>query len=328
MQLYNSCPKRYKLHYVDNLREKVSGSARVFGNAMDASLNALNTGGAWADIYENEMAAQKINGVLEDLSTSPNLKYSNADFDPDILSTEEKKTISGVFEEMGFIDLPSNLESLHEQLKAIKRTRPFNDDERQIFQYMSWFSLKKKGKLMLEAYIEQVVPRIKRVIAVQKYFEVYNSAGDSLLGYIDMICEYVCPDGQTRLIRFDHKASSEKYTEKTIDEKKQLATYTFGTEAEWPEKDVGYIVMPKKFRKKKLPLIPIEIVIGKITAEQEEKLIDLYDEMLHNVRQNKFPCKYGSCDKTDDPFGCPYAEYNKNGSMDGLVKLERKKKDE
>ena len=38
---YNQCPRSYKLHYVDRLRERSATAYLAFGTAMDESLNAI-----------------------------------------------------------------------------------------------------------------------------------------------------------------------------------------------------------------------------------------------------------------------------------------------
>ena len=75
---------------------------------------------------------------------------------------------------MGFEFDHQNIDKIHIELCQDKRDRKLSADGKLIFNYISWFSMLRKGEMILNAYKEQILPRIKRIIGIQKYFSVKN----------------------------------------------------------------------------------------------------------------------------------------------------------
>lgn len=321
VQKYIQCPRKYHLHYNLRIREEKMGSALLFGSAVDVALNALLEGkGDYLQVFMDHWLNAEINGTQTNLATSPNVIYYNGDFDPDVLLDSDIHVIFNYFKGLGYEFEQENLKKIHEELCQIKRDKQFGDDQKTIFNYISWYSLMRKGEMILDAYKEQIFPRIKRVIGVQKYFSVENEVKDELIGYIDMICEW--EDG--RIIRFDHKTSSSKYEESSVKESEQLATYVIATEDEFKEKTAGYIVFQKTIRKKKLPRVNIQVIIDEIPLELENKVLDEYDKSCQDIKDENFEQNLSSC---TDSKGYKCAYYNLchyQGDMTGLIKLEKR----
>lgn len=230
----------------------------------------------------------EVNGKEVDLSQPGVIKYSKADFDSSILNDEDRVEIE-----------------------------TSTKDE-------SWISLKRKGLMILEAYQDQILPRIKEVKFIQKDIKLDNSSGDSFIGFVDFCA--VWEDGRT--IIFDNKTSSIKYASDSASQSEQLATYFEATRDELKVDAVGYIVIPKKIRKQKLPLVPIEVVIGEIDEKIINKTFEDYDNVLSGIRLGNFPCtrheENGCCSM---PWGCSYRRYCESDGKDttGLIYHEKKK---
>jgi hypothetical protein len=290
-QRYNTSPKSYYLHYVLRLRPKDLSSALFFGSAIDLAVNyMLQTKKDGKEIYldiaqgifSDAWTWGEINSVTVNLSEPGVIKYSKADYDESILTDDDKK----------------DLETRGED--------------------PSWISLKRKGFMILEAYRDQILPRIKEVKFVQKDIKLENDSGDSFIGFVDFCA--VWEDGRT--IIFDNKTSSIKYADDSAGISEQLATYFEATKEELKVDAVGFIVIPKKMRKQKLPLVPIEVVIGEINEKIVNDTFLMYDDVLEGIKAEKFECSRndpkGCCSA---PWGCGYKTYCMSGGKDttGLV---------
>jgi len=294
---YNMSPRAYYLHYVLRLREKNLSSPLFFGAALDEGLNALLSAKRDGrtvsvpeaqEVFTNTWRTARVNDKDVDLSQPGVIKYSKADFDAFILTDEDKAEL-----EVGVKD-------------------------------PGWISLRRKGLMMIEAYAEQVIPRIREVLFVQKDIKLSNEEGDSFVGFIDFCA--VWEDGRT--VIFDNKSSSIKYTETSAKESQQLATYFEATRDDLKVDAVGYVVLPKKFRKQKLPIIPIGVIIGDVDEKVVDETFEMYDNALTGIKMGEFPCTRhieGGC--CDAPWGCTYRRYCESNGQDltGLVYHEKKK---
>ncbi len=258
-QRYVTSPRSYYLHYVLRLRPKELSSALFFGSAIDLGVNYMlqakkDGKEIFIDIAQSVFSEAwnwgEVNGVRINLSEPSVIKYSKADYDESILTSEDKKSI-----ETQGLDV-------------------------------SWVSLKRKGFMILEAYRDQILPRIKEVKFV-KYAD--DSAGIS----------------------------------------EQLATYFEAPKEELKVDAVGFIVIPKKIRKQKLPLVPIEVVIGEISEKVVNETFEKYDDVLTGIRLGKFDCtrqdENGCCSA---PWGCSYRRYCESNGKDltGLIFHSERKK--
>ena len=112
----------------------------------------------------------------------------------------------------------------------------------------SWTSLFIKGNLMLKTYYKEIIPRIKKVIAIQKDVELTNSEGDKIVGIIDLEVEWY--DGKIYIA--DNKTSSIKYSPNSAKENRQLVTYYYTEKDKLKLDGVMYIVLDKKINLNKV----------------------------------------------------------------------------
>ena len=240
------------------------------------------------EIFQDAWSKGEINGQTVDLSKPGVIKFSKADFDESVLTLEDEIEIETTEKDQ------------------------------------SWVSMKRKGLMILEAYKEQILPRIKEVKFVQKDIKLENADGDSFIGFVDFCA--IWEDGRT--IIFDNKTSSIKYAVDSASTSEQLATYFEATKDEIKIDAVGYVVIPKKMRKQKLPRVPIEVVIGEIDEKIVNKTFETYDDVLNGIKLGKFPCtrqdENGCCSA---PWGCDYFNYCESNGKDltGLILQEKRK---
>lgn len=224
---YLTCPRSYKLHYRDKIRSKYKGSALYFGGAIDQALNELLLGKgieaakstfitAWS--LGEDAASNKI-----PLQTNPFITYSDSDFDFDLLTKPDFATINAYRADMQ-LDVSSNMFDVINYVKAEKKENGISSIDPKIVSYynlINWCVLKNKGQLMLEAYQEQVMPKFKRVVDVQRNVALTSNCGDVIDGIVDLVVEL--QDGSIALM--DNKTASWDYGVDSVKISQQLTIY-------------------------------------------------------------------------------------------------------
>lgn len=279
---YKASPRSWYLYYVRNLRPKQFGSALMFGSAIDVALNTmlnnkkLNENNDYIQVFENMMKKQEYNGKKLKLPVSDTVKYFKSDLDSSIWT--------------------------------------YNDYELSLTCKHEWVTLRRKGLMMLEAYKEQVLPHLGEIVAVQEYVKIENDNGDQIIGWKDFVAKFepdvtkenYNPDWEKwrgKTIIWDNKTSSQNYKEDSVRTSEQLGTYFESPTETYNADACGYIVIPKKFRKKKLPIIPIQFIIDDVDEDIINNTFDSYSNTIHGIKMGHFPCT-GECLKS--PFGCDY----------------------
>jgi len=311
---YQNSPRSWYLHYSLRLRQEKLGSPLCFGGAVDEALNAMleeKVIGA-TDVpdpyamFERKWTHNEYNGEVLDLRTSEKVKWSKADYDESIL-----------------------LEKDHALIEAK------NDP--------SWVSMRRKGIMMLDSYAKFVMPHIKEVKSIQSFIDIDGEGEDMVIGYADFIAVFELDKDAVALIEdkelratyealeqyngktilFDNKTSSNKYKDDSVEQSPQLGTYIESPIAEeHGVEHAGYIVMPKKIRKKKSPRVPIQIIIGDVSQDIIDGVFEEYADTIEGIKLGNFPCT-GGCKANF--FGCTYDGYCKSGGKDmtGLVKVKK-----
>jgi len=291
-ELFLVSPRAWFYKYKLNLKEAVMDSPLFFGSNVEVGVNVLLNGGTLEQAHEAFLKAMKyynVNGKSVNLATSNLVRYSKADWQPHLFTDKELEGLS---------------------------SKPQ--------QFKSHQSLLRSGKMMITEFYENILPKIKKVVATQEHFKIDNGVGDEIMGYIDLVCEW--EDG--RLLIPDIKTSGSKYKDDSIeteDKGTQTAIYTEGLKDKYPLDGTGFLVLEKKIRKKD-PQMRSQIILGKSPQELIDKTLDQYDEVLHDIKEGNFPCCSPKCDR----FGqsCPYKKYCLSGGTDttGLVKYSGSKK--
>lgn len=289
-ELYLQNPRRYYFHYYLYLREKVAGSALFFGSIIESGLEVLFEGGTVdqaKQTFRKNFKSQQINNVWENLATSENVRFSKADYDPGVFTSNELK----------------DLEPKSQQFK-------------------SWASLQRKGELLIEAYSKDIIPKIKKVVASQPQKIITNELGDEILVKADIICEW--EDG--RLLIPDHKTSSLSVKQVAQNEayQKQTALYYAAFGDQYPLDGTGFIVLEKNIRKNE-PRARVSFDFFKPKDELIQKVIDEFDFVFDNIKNCNFPYTAQEFDKYGQP--CPFRKFYESGGKDmtGLVKVGKSK---
>lgn len=281
---YLRCPLSYHMHYNLGFREETVGSPLVFGSAIDEGLNTL-------------LLTRDLDKALKEFDKA-----------------WTKQSINGK-------DVDLRYTNLVKYSKADNDTSllPENVDGKIIPQ---WLIMREKGHMLIKAYNEEVLPKVKKVHEVQKYFSLPNKNGDEIIGFLDLLAEW--EDG--RILILDNKTSSKKYADDKIEtEGGQLALYKEAFRKKYPIDGVGYIVLEKSIRKRE-PKTRIQILTGDVPEELTEKTFDEFREVLYGIRMGQFQSNNPVCNTY---FGdCICNLYYPSGGQDltGLTQVTKKRK--
>lgn len=177
-----------------------------------------------------------------------------------------------------------------------------------------WNNICQRGLNSIDVFIKDVLPTFKRIIDVQIKRIEKNADEDELIFIVDFIAE----TQEGKIVLFDNKTSSSKYTKNSVKESQQLALYSeYYPECEY----AGYIVLIKN--PEKLKGCTHQIIIDKVLEETKQKAFDELEKTLYNIKIGKFEKNEKKCMAFGKP--CEYMGYCKNNNMNGLIKRESKK---
>ncbi len=260
---FQDCPKAYDYRYNHKFSSIYKSGALYFGSAIDDAMNEmLEMHGDEAalketdftDVFDKKWTYQPNSEYkVIYLPTDVNVLYSASDFDKDLLLKEDVASIKENASKAD-IELTSISDFMDDtkKLKAEKGWENVDKNIRQLYNYINWCSLRRKGHLMVNWYKDHVMPTFDRVLAVQKYVKMENEEGDVIRGYIDLVVQT-----KTGLnIVFDNKTSSIDYAYDSAIRSPQLILYKeiLDNDPEWkyPIHQVGFIVMKKQIIKDKV----------------------------------------------------------------------------
>lgn len=352
---YALCGESYRLHYVARIRPTTQSAALCFGTALDDALNVLVTNtGSPEDKFISTFTNQNVNNVSTYLPTCVDLVYAETDYDAELLTDADKDVIDAAMAG-GTISNVVNPFTTYDELRKKKKESGFENlknEEKRFYNFLNWLSLMRKGLLMLKVYRTKVLPKIKKVHAVQKYVALENGDGDKIIGYVDMIADI---EGYGTVI-VDHKTSAMEYDQDAVLTSPQLSLYMHILEQEYNTRKAGYIVLRKsvvKNRKKICsvcghdgtggrhktcdkevagkrcggdwnetidPDISVQIIVDDIPPLTEQVVIENYDETNKAIKSGTYPRNFNSCSNT---YGgpCAYKGLCFKGSMRNLKKF-------
>ena len=358
---YITCPKLWYWQYVEKYTSETEGSSLYFGTAIDRAVSdILENKPNWLQVFYNNWEGQPKDGQWTKIFDNPNITYSHKDFDADLLETKDYPEMEKWAKELKLIaqtdnPTPEDLVDLYKQASKAKSS-PYlklTDEQFAYFNRCSWLGLKRKGKILLNAFNDQVMPKVKKVISTQKRSKIEDpNTGDQVIGFVDMILEL---DGYDKPIIFDLKTSAFNYDPHQLETSPQLTLYA-AMEARNLNTDlVGYIVLNKSIPKEvishcqkcsskkatrhqtcnriasdgnrcggswvesKIPKPEVQIMVDKKTPAQiEDLLIDTGNIIL----AMKNSIVYKNTNKCNDFYGglCPMINLCHKGDPTGLRK--------
>lgn len=347
-----TCSEMWRLHYSERIRPTFVPSSLIFGVCLDEAINCLLLNpevDAMAE-FMKRWEKTEINKVEVELPMSTQIRYTQTDLDKDLLTDGDIAKLSMAMTQLSLDQKYglSDLELLDKCVSLKKQSifRHFPKAENQFLNYASWLSCIRKAELILNAYKEQILPRIKRVITVQKRIELVNDEGDSVTGLIDFIAEW--EDGKTYI--FDNKSASKLYATNAVQVSPQLGVYSISEDIP----DCGYIVYLKKIDKNQQkfckhckfngtgskhktcssklsdgkrcdgpwlvynePKAIIQVLLGRPSDEIKDAVLADFNRVNLDIKEEKFERNYNAC---NSQFGqpCIYRNLCHNDDMKDL----------
>lgn len=341
---YTMCGESYRLHYKERIRPSVTTGALLFGSALDQALNCLLLGqGNAEETFEKHFTNAKVLETIEYIPYSPNVVYSNSDFDNDLLHETDKSLLQDMCGETAW-------ETRYDSLKTKKSKSglgSFTESEKVFYGYANWLSMLRKGFLMIDAYRKEVIPKLGKVHEVQKTVSLSNG-DDSIIGYIDFVADY-----NGKKVIFDNKTATFPYEPDSVLTSPQLSLYVH---AEGSTRYGGYIVLQKLIKKNRVkvcgkcghdgsggrhktcdkeiegkrcggawietinPEVNIQIIVDEIPERTEQIVIENMDKANEGIKSGNFTRNFNMCDNF---YGgsCPYKGLCFKSKMEGLTKL-------
>lgn len=251
LNTYNTCGKKYRLHYIERLRSKYISGALIMGSAFDKGVNELLTSRDLkkaTEIFDSEFENNWINSKKTYIPTSEFLVYAKKDFDSELLEEEDITRLNK------YIDYSADPGILFSDILKRKEEKGFENlepQEKSFYNLSNWLCLKRKAHLMLQAYHDKVLPKIKSVLAIQKEFNLEGKTGDIINGYIDFCAEM--SDGKKYVL--DNKTSSMEYEPDSASKSQQLILYYYVANKEGMKLDgAGFIVCYKQIQKNRIKI--------------------------------------------------------------------------
>lgn len=294
-----------------------------------------------------------------DLPLNPNIRFSKWDMDSDLM---QKKDWAELFKyDKNFFETKNALE---EKMSAGAEWLDLPEKSRMVVNYANWISMQKKAHLMLKAYHDNILPNIKKVLAVQINVELPDDQGNVLNGVVDLVAEL--QDG--RIMVLDNKTASQPYDDDSVALSEQLAKYyaILNIQAADPEHEwshhldgAGYCVMSKKLVKDVTKVckecghvangshkkcdneidgercngewdktVKVEaqtqFITGTISEKYAAEVLENASVVKSCIEMGFYPKNFSAC---SNQYGspCQFIGLCHKGSTKGLVKLEEKK---
>ena len=320
---YQLCSEKFRLERILKIVPETIATPLFFGSACDqasdvifkAKMKSKATGKFDTKFNRDEMIARfkdamtviDYQGEKINITKSTKVKYSKADVQPELLEESDRELINKFLAEKEL-----EVDSIEDYIEYFKEKKERDPEETEIYNYMAWFCLYRKGIMMLDRLVQWADENILEVISVQNYFKLENEDNDVFSGLSDL--EAILVSDPNTIYTLDLKTATgakKSYPDGCIETAEQLHIYS---EATGNEK-VGYIVLEKAI-KVRAPRVQLREVYGTVTQEQRDRVFETIDETLQNVRAGKFEKNPNACFN----FGkCTYYSLCHYGKMEGLV---------
>jgi len=352
---YTSCPKHWFLKYKEKWDSPVLKASLFYGNAVEAGIIALleNNPAYLTVAHENWISQTKYNHVTL-IQDNDNIAYAHADFDEHVLTPTDKDLLKSYINSLELNFLGEDPVQVYKEVSKIKKNPYKNttDNMMKYFNKCSWLSLYRKLDILVETFKQQVLPRIKKVHAVQKESSLESADGKfKVKGFIDFIFDF---EGYDKPIIFDLKTSAGEYSLDKIELSEQLAIYLGMEGFNYNTNLAGYIVLNKNIAKEvvsyckkcgtkkegrhktcnmlqegkrcngewedKIELKPeAQVLVASKTDFQIDSMLEDYSHVLKAMKEG---IVYKNINNCTNWFGgpCPYLNKCFKDSTEGLVK--------
>jgi hypothetical protein len=349
---YNECGKAYELHYKKKWRSKEQSAALLFGTAIDKAcehyLKERNESVAF-DIFNEVWTTQEINGKPTKLHNCTEIVYSNNDLDLELLDESDHDVIIKTY---SIRDVYKSIDDITKG-KELIGFKKLSDNDKQIFNFVNWLCMRKKGRLMLSQAFKWIDENIVELLGTQVKVDLENEESDSILGFADLVARV---KGYDKPVVLDFKTSSRAYEENSVKTSPQLALYVFSLKEKYENTNTGgFVVFHKNIRKNKEktcsvcghdgtggrhkkcdnivngvrcngewnekinPSVVIQVVIDEIDEIFQTRVVENYNEVNKGIKAQIFPRNWKSCVQYNGMITCPFYNHCHHDKTDGII---------
>lgn len=342
-ECYMTCGMKYYITRVLGWEVKQKSSALVFGSVIDDALNHL------LETNDIEGAKKIFKDGIKCLYKSTDYYFFKGDFDYDLLTDRQIDLGLEYLKELdyeGSLDLESLHKALYKQILSNGNDYQAITQNQQLFlSCISTMSLKQKGLMMIDAYVEKVLPKINKVVSVQRATKLRP-------GFLDIEIDL---KGHG-MVTADHKTAGRMYDQSKIDHAWQLFIY----DKEVNHGKVCYIVLGKTLRKNAqktcrscgfngngsrhitcpdestgsrcygeweiviTPEIDIQVMVADVNKAEQETVLKSIESVEKAIDAKVFPMNLNSC---PNQFGkpCEVMDFCRTGCTAKLQKRKERK---
>lgn len=338
---YDTCPRMYDLHYNEKIRPLGSTSALLFGSAIDKACENYaqeKSSGRALLIFKKEWGDLQ-DGFIEQDGTTSKIEYHNNDFDHELLIQSDNESIIK--------------DTLYETVSDLVKA----GTEKERIAYANWISLHRKGIMLVKKFIEWFDQNVEEVLGTQVVIELEDEQGNQVKGLADLVIKI---HGYDNPVLVDLKTAARYYDRNSVKESEQLALYyLYLKNTKYPTMErAAFLVLNKMIKKNRVktckkcgtvttgreqscaaggkgknrcggdfliditPEVVLQYIHDEIPQEFIDQTIEKFNLAASNIKAKNFEPCWTAC---DNYFGrkCPYYEFCRSGSMQGLVQKEK-----
>lgn len=245
---FKECPTKYYL--AKQYRNTKTFSALPFGSAIEEGVTEL-INSQELDRAINVFTRHWINeksDAAKPVRDNPNVEYYDSDMEESLIPSELGQQLLKDYLD----DTDARWEEALEVCQKLMKADNASDQEKAFVNRIAWESCLARGKLMLRAFSEQLLPKIESVVmigkdkGVQYPIKLEDSNGNVIEGFIDYVLRL---KGRDRPVIIDCKTAGQPYDNHKLVSSDQLKTYAAFLEESLGERcDVGYMVLLKRVK--------------------------------------------------------------------------------
>lgn len=248
---YKECPRHWFNKYVEKWETPEEGASLPFGTAFDAAVSAILDGRSdYVEVFNKKWySTTNRKNEISPIFDSTTVTYSYNDFDEHVLKSEDLVQLDQWVKELKLDKLSDNSIDIYKEIAKRKKNpyKTVNENQLKFFNRASWLSLKRKAEILLKAFVEQFMPMVEDVLAVQKHAYLKDeTTGDAVTGYLDFVLKI---KGRDKPVIFDLKTAASPYKQEQINNSDQLTLYAAIEGENFKTDDVGYVVCVKNIKK-------------------------------------------------------------------------------
>jgi len=235
---YLECPEKFHLSYIEKIENPRKGSSLYFGSAVEAGINHILEGLKSGNLEKAKKEAFKqFMKKWQSLFDDKNVYYTEADYDKKLFLSDEL-----IFEKY---DKELNITS-QQAIEAFFNypDKEPNEVELKYYNRIAWTSMARKADIMLKGFISEILPKIKKVVAIQHRIDG-NVGEKNIKGYVDYILDI---EGYDTSIILDCKTSATPYKSEKIFMSPQLTLYSAALSDAINSNLAGFLVFVKSIQ--------------------------------------------------------------------------------